>query len=107
MSVQPNGAVHIDAIKLYAVAFLAVEGLQVEGLPIPPHPSGKVAYAASTGIVTKVLALDAPVVRHIEVSPPLVIERRCLRVLDITQMEAPSCIHIRHFARLGGDAHHR
>src|SRR2546429_1507930 len=92
MSVDPHFAVAVHAIELDEHQPARVPRGQGEGLTVPAHAAGERSAARAGGIGIAELSLDAPVVRHIEVAPGGIVERRILSVRDVAQVESPGAV---------------
>ena len=92
-AVDPDVAVHVDAVELEPDDPLARAGRQPEGLAVPTDARGEEADAAAAGSVLAWRALDAPVVRQVQPAPPAVVESRLLGSGGIGQGEPPAGVH--------------
>ena len=96
MPVDPHFAVAVHAIELDEHQPARVPRGQGEGLAVPAHAAGERSAARAGGIGVAELSLDAPVVRHSEVAPGGIVERRILSVRDVAQVESPGAVEREH-----------
>ena len=82
LAVHIDRRVHIDAVELQEI-FLVDNRRQREMLPVPPDSTRQGTTAGTTGVTHVEVALDGPVVGHIETAPIAVV-----------------IIHLRHLSRV-------
>ena len=82
--IDPDLAVHVDAVKIDGDFLAFVRFGNRECLAIPPHPSGKIADGRTPGHFGIIGQLNTPVVRHIQHAPLRVVETRSFRTRRVT-----------------------
>src|SRR6267142_4266572 len=88
-AVDPDVAVHVDAIELEPCFATARWGGQGEGPAIPADACGEVADATGARGVLTGDSFHTPVVGHIERPPRVIIERSFLGATRVAQGEPP------------------
>jgi hypothetical protein len=88
-AIDPDIAVVIDAVELDGDFLIAIRRRQPEMLAIPPDAVRRPSVRSAARRVLAERALDAPVVRQLELSPARIVERRSLRVADVALEKLP------------------
>src|ERR671939_350630 len=82
-AVDPNIAGRHDAVELYEDPTMLHTRGQSEMLSIPTNSSRKKAARAARWVLLIKRAFNAPVVRHVQLSPLRVVETNTFRILRI------------------------
>src|SRR5215475_11349516 len=100
LTVQVDGRVAVNPIKLNAHALASPSGRRLKRFPIPADTAREKALTGAARIVLVRLTLDAPIVREIQLSPRSVRVVRRFRTGGVTEIETPVVIRTKRQARL-------
>ena len=89
VAIDPDLAVHIDAVEINGDFLALVRFGKRERFAIPTDAAGKVADRRAPGHLGIVGLLDAPVVRHIQFPPLGIVENWVLGTGCLAQMKGP------------------
>ena len=95
VAVDPDGAVHIDAVEFDGVQLVLVVSGHTEGLAIPAGTRGEIAHRTAAGGGLDGVELDAPVVGQVEAAPGPVVEADGLGAGLLAELEAPARVEVR------------
>ena len=94
LAVEPDVAVHVDAVELDPDAAVFRFRRRGERLAVPADAAVEISAAVARRGERIEGAFDAPVVRHVELPPGRVVEIGVLAVFDLAQMEPPIAVEI-------------
>src|ERR1700741_1033384 len=89
VTLDPNLAVAIDALKLDVDQLSFGSKRNREGLAIPTQATGQCAAACAGGSILTKLAFDTEIVGQIQLPPLRIVQSPVLSVRDVAEMKAP------------------
>ena len=95
--------VHVNTVE-FEEAFLAASR-QREMLPVPSDSPWQGTTACATGVSHIEVALDGPVVGHVEQSPTCIVIVRLRHLGTVSQYKPPALVEVHSFSRLHRRSH--
>src|SRR5207247_4419880 len=92
-AVDPDVAVHVDAVELERRDAAARTGRHPERRAVPADSRGEVAAAPARRGVLGGRPFDTPIVRQVQAAPQVVVERGPLDAGRVPERESPVRIH--------------
>lgn len=98
MTVDPDLAIAVDAVKLDKDRLPFCSQGHGEGLAIPANAARQCAAASAGWSFFTELTFDAPVMREIQLPPPRIVQIHILSVGNIAELKAPILVERDSFA---------
>src|SRR5688572_4825745 len=92
VTVDPNLAVAIDAVKFNEDQFSLCSCGGSKGLAIPGQPAWQCSAARAGRVFFTKFTFNAPIMREVQLSPMRIIQQHVLPVLDVAKLKAPILI---------------